>query len=105
MDTFWNGEEYRLRNLFLAYEDRRHILTPFVETFTRLACAANEYYTEHVTPSMFWAKVDVLMTDDTTKNLGLEDTIPNVLVHFIIHFICFAKAIPLISQTTSSFQH
>ena len=53
MDTFWNGEEYRLRNLFLAYEDRRHILTPFVETFTRLACAANEYYTEHVTPSMF----------------------------------------------------
>ena len=88
--TFSNKEEYRLRPLFFAYEDREQITTLFVETLTRLACAASTYYNEYVTPATLWEKVDALMTDAVTKNLSIENTIPDAIgsTHHPLHLLC-----------------
>ena len=103
--TFLNGEEYRLRPLFFIYEDRQQLTTLFVETFTQLDCGTNECYTEHVAPSILWAKVGGLMAVAATKNFVLKILFQMPLVRLIIHSICFAKAILLkllISHTYKS---
>ena len=57
---FSNGEEFRLRPLFFAYEDREQITELFVETLTRLSVAPS--VVENVVPPQLW-DMDALMTD------------------------------------------
>ena len=74
-----DGQEFRLRPLFFAYEDRDQITELFVETFTRLSIAVNVAQNRKTTPLELWKKVDALMTDAAVKNLGIETTISNAL--------------------------
>eukprot|EP00111_Clytia_hemisphaerica_P017245 TCONS_00051047-protein len=74
-----DGSEYRLRPLFFAFEDREQITELFLETFRRLAAAISVYKQKEIQAKELWEKVDALMTDSVSKNLGIEDTIPEAL--------------------------
>ena len=70
-----NGEEFRLRPLFFAFEDRDQITDLLVETFKRLGAAISVIENFTIQPSYLWGKVDALVTDSVTKNLSIEITI------------------------------
>ena len=53
---FSNGDEYSLRPLFFAYEDRNQIAELFVETYSRLSVAASVDKQENVTPAVLLGK-------------------------------------------------
>ena len=76
---FSDGEEFRLRHLFFAYEDREQITELFVETLKRLSAAISIAENQDIPPSDLWGKIDALMTDIVTKNLNIEDSIPLAL--------------------------
>ena len=71
---FSNSQEFRLLQLFFAYEDQDQITELFVETFKRLSISANVFENQNTTPATMWEKLDLLMTNAVTKNLGIEDT-------------------------------
>ena len=58
-----DGLEYRFRPLFL------HVL----------AMALNISADENIEPVCLWEKVDAVMTDAATKNLGIKETVPTTL--------------------------
>lgn len=66
-----NGEEFRLRPIFFAFEDREQI-TLFTETFKRLAVAVSIRQGVTIEAKVLWEKIDALMTDAVTKNLKLK---------------------------------
>ena len=42
-----------------------------------MSVSTNVSENQNTTPATMWEKVDLLMTNAVTKNLGIEDTIPN----------------------------
>ena len=77
-----SGQEYRLRPLFFAYEDREQITNLFIETYKHLSLilyAINNKLSSPITPAALWHKTDTLMTDAVTKNLKIEDNIATAL--------------------------
>ena len=72
---FSNRDEYVLRPLFFAYEDRKQIAELLVETYSRLSVAASVDKQENITPAVLWEKTDAIMTDSVSKNLKIEDLI------------------------------
>ena len=87
---FTDGEEFRLRPFFFAYEDREQITLLFTETLGRLAAAASIRKGVACKPIDLWEKVIALMTDSLTKNLGIEQTIATSLGsnHLPFHLLC-----------------
>ena len=74
-----DGLEYQLRPLFFAYKDRQQVYDLFVETFSPLPMALKISADENIEPVRLWEKVDAIMTDAATKNLGIEETVPTTL--------------------------
>ena len=74
-----DGLEYQLRPLFFAYRDRQQVYDLFVETFSPLPMALKISADENIEPVRLWEKVDAIMTDAATKNLGIEETVPTTL--------------------------
>ena len=72
---FSSWDEFRLRQLFFAYEDRVQITELFVEIFTRLSVAISTIDNVVIKPSQLWEIIDALMADAVTKNLAIEETI------------------------------
>ena len=58
---FSSGEEFRLRPIFFAYEDRVQITKLFSETFQRLPAAISIVKNTEILPSVLWEKIDALM--------------------------------------------
>ena len=98
---FSNGEEFRLRPLFFAYEDRAQITSLFSETFNRLAVAVSIRQAVTIEAKTLWEKIDALMTDSVTKNLGIEDTIPLALGsdHHPLHLLCKSHTVEAIDKS------
>ena len=98
-----NGEstEYRLRPIFFAYEDRDQITRLFVETFERLALSVSVREEKEISAATLWSNVDALMTDAATKNLGIEDTIPEALGsnHHPIHLLCKSHTVEALDRS------
>ena len=96
-----DGQEFRLRPLFFAYEDRDQITELFVETFTRLSIAVNVAQDRKTTPLELWQKVDALMTDAVVKNLGIETTISNALGsdHQPLHLLCKSHTVKALDRS------
>lgn len=94
--------EFRLRPLFFAYEDREQITALFIETFHRLSAAANIKEQKTITPAMLWEKIDALMTDSVTKNLKIEDTIPERLgsTHHPYHLLCKSHTVEALDRSS-----
>ena len=87
---FSNGDEYFLRPLFLAYEDRKQIAELLVETYSRLSVAASVDKQENITPAALWEKTDAIMTDSVSKNPKIEHLIGESLGsdHRPYHLLC-----------------
>ena len=98
---FSDGEEFRLRPLFFAYEDRDQITELFVETFKRLSAALSILENEQIEPSDLWEKIDALMTDSVSKNLGIEETIPHALgsEHHPYHLLCKSHTVEALDRS------
>ena len=98
---FSNSQEFRLRPLFFAYEDRDQITELFVETFKRLSISANVFENRNTTPAIMWEKVDSLMTDTVTKNLRTKDTISNALGsnHDPYHLLCKSHTVEVLDRS------
>lgn len=79
-------EKFRLRPLFLAYEDRDNTVNIFVEQIKRLSTLAS------VNPEEIWRKVYAIMTDSVRKMLEIEKLIAEKLesYHIPLHFLCVA---------------
>ena len=99
--SFSDGLEYRLRPLFFAFEDRQQITDLFVETFFRLAMALSVYSDVNIEPLFLWEKVDAIMTDSVTKNLGTEETISNALgsTHQPYHLLCKSHTVEALDKS------
>ena len=98
---FTNGEEFRLRPLFFAYEDREQITLLFTETLGRLAAAASIRKGIACKPSDLWEKIFALMTDSPTKNLGIEETIATSLGsnHIPLHLLCKSHTVEALDRS------
>ena len=68
-----------MRPLFFEYKDRQQVYDLFVETFSPLPMALKISADENIEPVCLWEKVDAIMTDAATKNLGIEETVPTTL--------------------------
>lgn len=95
------NEEYRLRPIFFAYEDRDQITKLFCETFERLAAAISMRGVT-IEPATLWERVDALMTDAVTKNLGIEETVPGALgsTHHPFHLLCKSHTVEAIDRSS-----
>lgn len=99
---FSDGEEYRLRPLFFAYEDRQQITDLFVESLTRMASTLHVFYDNpNIQASTLWAKIDALMTDAVTKNLEIERTITKALNsdHRPFHLLCKSHTVEALDKS------
>ena len=97
-----NNTEFRLRPIFFAYEDREQIINLFIETFNRLADAVSISETKTITPAMLWENVDAIMTDAVTKNLKIEDLIPERLgsTHHPHHLLCKSHTVEAFDRSS-----
>ena len=97
-----NNTEFRLRPIFFAYKDREQIINLFIETFNRLADAVSISETKTITPAMLWENVDAIMTDAVTKNLKIEDLIPERLgsTHHPHHLLCKSHTVEAFDRSS-----
>lgn len=75
---------FRLRPLYMAFEDRENIIALFVEQLKRLALAGN------TSVQSIWKKITAIMTDSVAKNLkiaaGIAENIGSQ--HVPYHVLC-----------------
>ena len=60
---FSNRDEYVLRVLFFAYEDRKQIIELLVEPYSSLSVATSVDKQENITPAVLWEITNAIMTD------------------------------------------
>ena len=55
-----------------------------------------------ITPAMLWEKIDALMTDSVTKNLGIKDTVPEGLgsTHHPYHLLCKSHTVEALDRSS-----
>ena len=72
-----------------------------METFFRLAMALSVYSDVNIEPLFLWEKVDAIMTDSVTKNLGTEETISNALgsTHQPYHLLCKSHTVEALDKS------
>ena len=75
---FTKNVRFSLRPLFFAYEDREKIVRLIVETYIRLALIITST-DKAVSAKHLWEKTTAIMTDSVSKNLNIEDGVPDVL--------------------------
>ena len=99
--SFSDGLEYRFRSLFFAYEDRQQITDLFFETFSCLSMALNVSTDENIEPVRLREKVDAIMTDAVTKNLGIEETVLTTLgsSHQPYHLLCKSHTVEALDRS------
>ena len=76
---FSDGRRYRLRPIYLAYEDRENIIRYIVESYQRLAVVATNAQGHNVTAADLWQNTTALMTDAVSKNLNVHRGISDAL--------------------------
>ena len=88
--NFADGDEYVLRPIFFAYEDREQITELLVETYNRLAVATSVVANIVMSSAALWEKADAIMTDSVSKNLHIEEMIGESLNsdHRPLHLLC-----------------
>ena len=67
--AFSSSEDFALRPVFFAYEDRQQIVDLLVETYHRLSLAASVHLGQEITSKQLWGKTVSIMTDSVTKNV------------------------------------
>ena len=99
--AFSSGEEFVLRPVFFAYEDRQQIVDLLVETCHRLSLATSVHLGQEITSKQLWEKTVSIMTDSVTKNLQIEDGIAETLnsMHIPNHFLCKSHTFEKIDLT------
>ena len=100
---FSDGNEYRLRPIFFAYEDRQQITNLFVETLTRMVSTLHiSLENDSIQASVLWEKIDALMTDAVTKNLEIEETIAKALDsdHIPFHLLCKSHTVEALDKSS-----
>ena len=87
---FSNRDEYVLRALFFAYEDRKQIIELLVEPYSSLSVATSVDKQENITPGLLWERTNAIMTDSVLKNLKIDDLIGESLGsdHRSYHLLC-----------------
>lgn len=87
---FSSGEEFTLRPIYFAYEDREQIVCLLVETLHRLSVAASVKLGYEISSKQLWEKITSIMTDSVTKNLDIEKGIAEALnsTHIPLHLLC-----------------
>ena len=88
--AFSSGEEFVLRPVFFAYEDRQQIVDLLVETYHRLLLAVSVHLGQEITSKQLWEKSVSIMTDSVAKKLQIEDGIAETLnsIHIPYHLLC-----------------
>ena len=102
-----SGQEYRLRSLFFAYEDREQITNLFIETCKRLSLILNAItnnLSSPITPAALWHKTDALMIDAVTTNLKIEDNIATALgiTYKPMHLLCKSHTVEALDRSNLS---
>lgn len=82
-------EKYRLRPLYLAFENRANAASIFVEQFKRLGFLCN------IEPKNVYEQINAIMTDSVSKMLGIEDLIADQLrsYHKPYHLLCVSHTV------------
>ena len=85
-----DGRRYRLRPIYLAYEDRDNIIRYIVESYQRLAIIASNVKNFEVKAVDLWKKTAALMTDAVSKNLNVHSGISAQLNtdYIPLHLLC-----------------
>ena len=98
---FSDGQRFRLRPIFFAYEDRVNIARLIVESYTRLSHTVSVITNEKVDPKLLWEKTNNLMTDAVTKNLQIEDLIAASFgsTYMPNHLLCKSHTVEKMDQS------
>lgn len=82
-------EKYRLRPLYLAYENRVNAANIFVEQFKRLGCLCNN------DPKNVYERINAIMTDSVSKMIGIEELVADQLgsYHKPHHLLCVSHTV------------
>ena len=88
--SFSDGNKYRVRPIYLAYEDRENIIRYIVESYERLAVVASSANAIEVTAADLWRNTTALMTDAVSKNLNVHSGISQALNtdYIPLHLLC-----------------
>ena len=78
-----NGQTFRHRATFFAFEDRKQIASLIVETYERLAAVATIVSGKIVTAANLWEQTDAFMNDAASKTLKnlLKDLFASITSH------------------------
>ena len=89
ISCFSDGQTFRHRPIFFAFEDWKQIVSLIVETYECLAAAATIASGKTVKAANLWGKTDAFMTDAASKNLEIEKLVPRILnyQHQLYHIL------------------
>ena len=99
--NFSDGQEFVLRPLSFAYEDRDNITDLLVETYHRLADAVSIYLKKVIEPIKLWEQTTAIMTDSVSKNLEIEKLIAASLnsKYVPLHILCKSHTVEKFDET------
>ena len=102
--NFRDGIRFNLRPVYVAYEDRENIARVLIETYERLAVAAEVKLSKPVSAKDLWENIDNLMTDSVTKNLKVGELIASKLgsSHIPKALLCNAHVVEKFDDTNLS---
>lgn len=82
-------EKFRLRPLYMAFENKENTAKIFVEQFKRLGFLVN------VSPKIVFERINAIMTDSVAKMIGIEDIIAEKLqsYHKPFHLLCVSHTV------------
>ena len=95
-----DGQTFRHRPIFFAFEDQKQIVSVIVETYECLAAAATIVSGKIITPANLLERTDAFMIDAASKNLKnlLKDLYASITSH-ITFFVRATRWRSLANQT------
>ena len=79
ISCFSDGQTFRQRPIFFAFEDWKQIASLIAETYEYLAAAATIVSGKIVAAANLWEQPGASMTDAVSKNLEVGKLVPSIL--------------------------
>ena len=104
ISRFPDGQIFRHRPIFFAFEDRKQIFSLIVEMYERLAATATVVSGKIVAAANLWEKADAFMTDAASKNVEIKKPVPRILnsQHQPHHIFCKSHTVEKFGQSNLS---
>ena len=99
---FSDDDEFDLRPIYMAVEDRENIINLLEETFTRMAVAVSIKLETYVPVKTLWENITYLSTDSVSKNFKIGEGLAEHFhsSHVPIHLLCKSHTVEGLDRAT-----